>query len=98
MGEGLDLGGVDVVRDIDAHRLLGKDDRHAELQRYDTRDTDTRCLDGQDLGDLLARIQPLEFLGELGDEADVDLMVDKAVDLQDISFAYDAVPDDSFLE
>ena len=81
MGEALDLRGVDVVRDIDGLVLLGKYHGNVEFLRDDTRDSDAAGFDGDDLGDLFALIQALELLRKLRDKIDVDLVIDKAVDL-----------------
>ena len=63
----------------------------------DTGDTDTGCLDRQDLIDLFLCKPALEFLADLIEQADIHLMIQKAVDLQYISFFYYAILQDAFL-
>ena len=91
VGEGLDLGLIVVIVQIDAHGLLGEDHRHIELAGDHGSDADAAGLDGQHLVDGLARKQTLPLLCHLPEQRDIHLMIDKAVHLQHIALADDAV-------
>ena len=57
----------------------------------DTGNADAGCLNCQNLIDLLIGIPTLELLADLIEQADVHLMIQRAVDLQYISFFYYAI-------
>ena len=57
----------------------------------DTGNTDAGCLNCQNLIDLLICKPALELLANLIEQADIHLVIQKAVDLQYISFFYYAI-------
>ena len=98
VGEGLDLGLVVVVVQIDAHGLFGKHHRHVELTGHNGGNADAAGLDGEHLVDGLARKQALPLPGHLAEQRDIHLMVDKAVNLEHIPFAHNAVCADTIFQ
>ena len=91
VGEGLDLGLVVVVVQIDAHGLFGKYHRHVELAGHDGCNANAAGLDGEHLVDGLACKQALPLLCHLPEQRNVHLVVDKAIHLEHIALAYDTI-------
>ena len=91
VGEGLDLGLIVVVIQVDAHGLFGKHHRHIELAGNHGGNADAAGLNGQHLVDGLACKQALPLLCHLAEQGDVHLVVDEAVHLQHIALAHDPV-------
>ena len=91
MCEGLHFGRIDILIHIAACRLFGKEDRNTEIYCSETGNADTGRFDGQDLIHLAVTKKFLELLPQFADERDIDLMVQKAVDLEYISRFDDAV-------
>ena len=91
VGEGLDLGLVIVVVQIDAHGLFGKDHRHIELAGDHCCNADAAGFNGQHFVDGLACKQALPLFCHLAEQRDVHLVVDEAVHLQHVALAHDAV-------
>ena len=98
VGEGLDLGLVVVVVQIDAHGFFGKHHRHVQLAGYHSRNADAAGLDGQHLIDRLARKQALPLPCHLAEQRDVHLVVDKAVHLEHVALAHNAVLADTIFQ
>ena len=91
MGEGLDLGLVVIVVQVDAHGFFCKHHRHIQLAGHNSRNADAAGLDGQHLVDGFAGKQPLPLPCHLPEQGDIHLMIDKAVHLQHIALADDPV-------
>ena len=98
MGEGLDLGLVVVIVQIDAHGFFGKHHRHVQLASYHSRNADAAGLDGEHFVDGLARKQALPLPRHLTEQWDVHLVVDKAVHLEYVALAHNAVLADTIFQ
>ena len=98
VGEGLDLGLVVIVVQIDAHGFFGKHHRHVELAGHHSRDADAAGLDGEHLVNWLARKQALPLPGHLAEQRDIHLMVDKVIDLQDAAFQTFSIAENPLLQ
>ena len=98
VGEGLDLGLVVVVVQIDAHGFFGKHHRHVQLAGYHSRNADAAGLDGEHLIDGLARKQALPLPCHLAEQRNVHLVVDKAVHLEHVALAHNAVLADTIFQ
>ena len=61
MGEGFNFRHIHFAVEVDALGFLCKYDRHMEVHCRDTGDTDTGCLDRQDLVDIFIGKTALEF-------------------------------------
>ena len=96
--EGLNLCRVHLTVQVHALGLLGEHDRHMEMLRRDTGDSDSRCLDCQDLGDRCVRIKTLELLSHLVEQLHIHLVIQEAVHFQDISRFHDSVFSDAIFQ
>ena len=91
-------GGVDLAVDVLVLGLLGEDDRHVEMPRGHAGDGDAGCLDGQNLVDTVVLEDAVELLADLVQQVYVQLVVQKAVDLQDIAGTNLALLHNTFLQ
>ena len=91
-------GGVDLTVNVLALGLLGKDDRHIEMPRGHAGDGDAGCLDGQNLVDAVVLEDAVELLADLVQQVYVQLVVQKAVDLQDVAGTNLAFLHNTFLQ
>ena len=98
VGEGLDLSLVVVVVQIDAHGFFCKHHRHVQLAGHHSRNADAAGFDGENLVDGLARKQALPLPCHLAEQRDVHLVVDKAVHLEHVAFAHNAVLADTIFQ
>lgn len=95
--KGLYLCHINVTVDVDALRLLCKNNRNMKMACYDTGDADAGSLDGENFVDRLALKTALKFLAHLVEQINIHLMVEKAVYLQNVSFLNDTVFYDTLL-
>lgn len=98
IGVGMNGGGVDLAVNVLALGLLGKDDRYVEMPRGHAGDGDAGCLDGQNLVDAVVLEDAVELLADLVQQVYVQLVVQKAVDLQDIAGTNLAFLHNTFLQ
>ena len=98
VGEGLDLGLVVIVVQIDAHRLFGEHHRHIELACHHGCNADAAGLDGEHLVDGLAGKQALPLLCHFTEQRNIHLVVDKAVYLEHVALAYNTILADTFFQ
>ena len=91
VGEGLDARGIHRAIKDDGLGLLREHHGHAEMMRHHGGDADARGLDGEDLVNGLAREQPLPFLGHLGEQLNVHLVVQEGVHLQHTARLHHAI-------
>ena len=98
VGEGLDLGLVVIVVQIDAHRLFGEHHRHIELACHYSCNADAAGLDGEHLVDGLAGKQALPLLCHFTEQRNIHLVVDKAVYLEHVALAYNTILADTFFQ
>ena len=85
MGKGFHLGGVHLSGNVFGLRFLGKYHRHVKILGDNTGDADAGRLNGQDLCHLRVREAAFEFLTDLAKQANVHLVVQKAVYFQHVS-------------
>ena len=94
MRERFDARSVHVAVQIDGLRLLREHHRDAEMPRNHARDADARCLYREDLRDGRICEQALELGSHSIEQADVQLVVQEAVHLQDaLRLHYPVAPD-----
>ena len=68
------------------------------MARGDAGDTDAACLDGQNLIDLGACKKTRPFGSHVVEQLDIALMVQKCIDLEDVSLFNDAVAANTILK
>ena len=85
MGEGGDLRGQHLPVNIAGLCFFSEHNRYAEMLCSDTCNANTRCLNGQNLGHTLVTETPEKLLAKLVDECHVHLMIQKGIDLEDIT-------------
>lgn len=98
VGEGFDFGVVHVAVKVDALGFLGEDDGYVEILRGDAGDADATGFDGEYFRDWDVCEAALEFFANLVDEGDVHLMVEEAVDFQDVARLHDAISEDALFQ
>ena len=98
MSIGLHLCGIDISCDIFGLRLFCKDNRNVENFGNNTGNTDTGCLDRQDLCDLFPFKSAFELFSDLTEQGYIHLMIQKAVHFQHIAFSNLTVFSDSVFE
>ena len=82
MGKGLDLDGIDAVGNVPGLAFLGEDHGAAEFKAGHDRERDAGGFDGQDLVDALPVKQPVQFFCHFVHQHGVELVVEKAVNLE----------------
>ena len=75
MGERFYLSNIHFAVKVYALGFLSENDRHMEMHCRNTGDTDTGCLDGQDLVDIFIGKTALELRAHLVKKFDIHLMV-----------------------
>ena len=98
VGVAVNLGGVYVAGNVVCGGLLGEYHGNPEIGSGETGDPYAGRFDGQNLGNALVPVQAVELAAQLGNEGHVDLMVEKAVHLQDVPRADLAVFQDSVFQ
>ena len=78
-------GSVNVAVDVLTLGLLGKDDRHIEMSRGHAGDGNAGCLNGENLVDAVVLEDAVELLTDLVQQVYVQLVIQKAIHLQDIA-------------
>ena len=96
MGKGFYLGNIHISFYINAFGFFRKDNRHIKVSGSHTGDTDTGGLDGQDFIDGLVCKAAFPLGSHLVKESNVHLVIEKAVNLQDVSFLYNTVLHNTF--
>ena len=93
------LRGIQLSVQIFGLALLRKNDRRIikVLCNHD-RNTDARCLDGQNLVDALTVKTAAKLLSDLIQQTNIHLMIQKAVHLQHIALFYVAILQDSLFQ
>ena len=94
----MDGGGVDLAVNVLALGLLGKDDRHVEMPRRHAGNGDAGRFNCQDLVDAVVLEDAVELLADLVQQVYIQLVVQKAVDLQDIAGTNLAFLHNTFLQ
>ncbi len=87
LGEGLYMSGVQCTIQIPGFGFLGEDHRYiAEMLGSDGGDANAGRFDGQNFGNRLSVETAAEFSADFVEKIDVHLVVEKAVNLQNIVF------------
>ena len=98
-GEGGHLRGVQLSVQVFGLALFCKDHRRiVKVRRCRHRDADAGCLDGQNLVDLLPCKPAAELFSDLVQQADVHLVVQKAVHLQHVALFYLSILQNSLFQ
>ena len=95
VGKGFHLSGVGITGNVDGLGLLCKEQRYFELLCYRISNSNAGSLNGEDFVDGLALESLVEFLADLIHQGNIHLVIEKAVNLQYITFLYNAVFYDS---
>ena len=85
VGIGMHRGGINIGGQIGGAGFFGKYKRNAELLRNKAADGDAGGFDGEDLIHLFPGKAGVEFLRQLGEQNNIDLMIEEAVDPQNIA-------------
>ena len=75
MGEGLYLSGINISGDILRLGFLGKYDRNIKILSYNTGDTDTGGLNGQDFVNFFIRKSSLKLFSDLHEQLNIHLVI-----------------------
>ena len=75
MGERFYFCGINISGDIFGLCFLCKHNRNIKNFSYNTGNSDSRCLDGQDFRDLLSRKTTLKLFSDFPEQIDVHLMI-----------------------
>ena len=78
-------GSVNVAVDVLALGFLGKDDRHIEMPRGHAGNGNAGCLNGENLVDAVVLEDAVKLLTNLVQQVYVQLVIQKAIYLQDIA-------------
>ena len=78
-------GSVNIAVDVLALGLLGKDHRHIEMPGCHAGDGNAGCLDGKNLVDAVVFENAIELLTDLIQQFNIQLVVQKAVDFENIA-------------
>ena len=88
VGIGVHRGGVNISGQIGRAGFFGKDQRNAELLRDKAADGDAGGFNGEDFIHLFPGKAGVEFLRQFGEQHYIDLMIEKAIDAQNIAGGY----------
>ena len=94
---GRDLCGIETPVEVGALRFLGEDNRNMEVLGRDAGDADAGGLDGENSGDVLLPEQAVEFLSDFVQKVNVHLVIEKAVNFENIAWADGSVAENAFL-
>ena len=85
MGIGINLRKINVLIHIAAAALLRENNRHVKIHCCNAGNTNARSLNGQNLVDRTVCKLALQLLAQLSNKRHINLMVQKAVDLEDVA-------------